>query len=508
MSPNPLPWQSPAVAPFAGCAEVQVVPPPPPPGEDEASEVLRRLPGQLVAESAALARELGAPTRIVEEPTPGSPTWWIGPSTAHPALAALGLPTPAAPAHTLDRTSRRLVTDAPDVDGILQALGGLRALARLPGGELRVAHARSSEEAVGRVITEVHDTFPAMRARGFDWPSLCRDHVPRVLGATNPVAAIQRWLATLGDPHTWVRPVATQVVAPYAGAAVDGEIVIGWVWPGSEGARHGVRPGWRLVGEDVRGTAATTPGRPHSHPMLVARRILSAPPGTVRRFEARGPGGAWAVWEETLRMPTGAPVAWERLPSGIGYLWIGAFVPGFGVEETVDEALVELADAPALIVDLRGNGGGRLALAEALRGRFLDRARTVGRIRSTGPGGQLGPAEPLVGVVPEGVPRWTKPVIALTSPLTYSAAEDFLLGLQGQPNVRLVGEATGGGSGRLRRLPLVPGWRLTITSSLTWDGRGRLVEGRGLVPDVPVRVDRRRPTGEDLVLATAESLVR
>ncbi len=491
-----------AVPPFSGCHVVDVICPRVTDhlSEDEAV-VVARLPDQITTEAAALARELGAPVRVVDAPQGGA-TWWIGPAACNPSLAAQSPEPTTVPVHRLDRAARTLITDAPDVSGIVQAFGGLRSLSRLGGGTLTVAHATDGAEAVRRIAREVADTWPGLAARGIDWPRLCDEHVWKVLASAQPVAAMQRWLASLGDLHTWVRPVRTQVVLPYSACVVDGEVVVTWVWEGSLGYAHGLRPGWRLVGEEVRETWATTPAPPHAKPLLVARRLLSGTPGTTRTVEARSPSGAWARWDETFTLPTGAPAAWDRLDDGLGYLWIGAWVPDAGIEELVDEALEALADAPALLVDLRGNGGGRMAMAEAFRARFLDRDRPVGWIRTTEPGGRLGDPEPLNGVRADSG-RWDKPVRFLTSPLTYSASEDALLGLQGQPNVTLVGERTGGGSGRLRRLPLLPGWRLTITSSLTYDTRGRCVEGQGLMPNVEVVPDRRRPTGVDEVLEVA-----
>jgi carboxyl-terminal processing protease len=496
----PLP---PAVPPFAGVDRVHAVVPRALDGLDEDdAATLARLPDQLATEGAALQRELGAPVVVDDAPPPGAAVWLLGPAAANPALAALGLGEADVPCHHLDRAARRLVTDAPDADGLVQAFSALRSLSRHPGGRLDVTHAHTVREAIERVIVDVHDTWAGFALRGVDWPALCARHVPKVLGATNPVAAIQRWLAELGDVHTWVRPARTQVVLPYGACVVDGEVVLTHVPVWTAGYAAGARPGWRLVGEDVRGTWATTPAAP-SRPLLVARRLLSGDVGTVRRLEARGAGG-WAHWEEAFEAPTGDAAVYERLPSGVAYLWIGAWFPGFGVEEAIDAAFDDLRPDDRLIVDLRGNGGGRLAMAQAFRDRFLDAEGPVGWIRQTLPGGRLGPFEPLLGA-PSDDRRYAGRVRFLTSPLTYSSSEDALLGLQGRPNVQVVGEPSGGGSGRLRRLRLLPGWRLTISSALTYDLRGHVIEGNGIPVDLPVAPDRRRPSGADDLLAVAEA---
>lgn len=496
-----MPWMR-AQPPFAGLDHVPVVVPrdlDALPAVD--AEVLARLPLQLDAEADAIARELGAPPLVVDTPPADGPCWWIGPPEAHATFPDLGAPD--VPAHHLDRDQRRLVTSAPDAAGILQAFGALRTLSRHPGGWLEVTDAADLDTVVERVLVEVHDTWAGRLVRDVDWLAHSRQHVWAVRGATHPVHALQRWLTPLGDAHTWVRPVRTQLVLPYGATVIDGEVVLTHVFPWSPGWDHGVRPGWRLVGEDVRGAWQTTPGAPHAKAQWVARRLLSGDPGVPRTLEARGPGARWAHWEETPEYPTGAPASWEVLPSGTGFLWIGAWVPGLGVEETLEEALTELQGCERLIVDLRGNSGGRLAMAQAFRDRFVDRETHVGWIRHTGPGGAVGPAERLVATPSEGV-RWTKPVRFLTSPLTYSASEDAMLGLQGLPHVQIVGERTGGGSGRNRRLRLLPGWRLTISGAVTYDPHGRPVEAHGLAPDIPVVPDRRHPTGEDVVLTRAD----
>lgn len=498
-----------ATPPFAGAELVHVVLPRAVPGmdEDEAA-LLALLPVRFAEESTALARELGAPIVVVDSPPRHGALWLVGPRAFNPHLAAKVPTAPRHPTLHLDRQRGVLISDAPDLDGILETFSGLRSLARHPGGPLVIAGCHSLTDAVQRVLVDVADSWAGFHLRPIHWTALSRPHIWRVRGASTAggaIRAMQAWTAELGDFHTWVRPTSTQLVLPYGAAVVNGEVVLTHVLPWTDGYAAGARPGWRLVGEDVHGVWQTTPAASHSKHLLVARRLLSGDAGQVRHLEARGPGGAWARWSEVFTPPTGALAEWERLPSGAGYLWIGAWVPGFGVEEVIDEALTELSDCDRLIVDLRGNSGGRLWMAHQLRDRFLPDRRICGYIRHTEPGGRLGPAEPLWGEPSEGA-RWPGRVRFLTSPLSYSSSEDALLGLQGLPNVQVVGEPSGGGSGRNRRVRLFPGWRLTIATAITYDVRGRPVESQGIPVDHLVVPDRRHPDGSDPVLAAAETL--
>ncbi len=122
-------------------------------------------------------------------------------------------------------------------------------------------------------------------------------------------------------------------------------------------------------------------------------------------------------------------------------------------------------------------------MAHRFQNRFLQSHGPLGWIRSTLPDGQLGEREPIMGEAVREESRWTKPVIFLTDPLTYSASEDVLLGLQGQPHIKVIGLRSGGGSGRVRILKLLEGWRLTISTALTYDLSGRCIEGSGIPVD-------------------------
>jgi carboxyl-terminal processing protease len=102
--------------------------------------------------------------------------------------------------------------------------------------------------------------------------------------------------------------------------------------------------------------------------------------------------------------------------------------------------------------------------------------------------------------------RWNGPVRFITDPLTYSASEDALLGLSGLERLQVVGLESGGGSGQARSVPLQAGWRLMVSSCLTFDRHGRCVEGAGIPVDrrIPLPADRSSSWGA-AALSAADS---
>lgn len=295
---------------------------------------------------------------------------------------------------------------------------------------------------------------------------------------------MQRWLAELGDAHTWVRPIPAYGHFPYD-LHIDkhrayfyrlGENSIAW--------GKGVRPGFELLDENVADWWTRTSASPHGKPFVVGARLLATPLGKLRKFKARSPDGTVIEWEEASVANRWAPLAkWRVLNSGTAYLRIEAWMTGQGLEEQIDTAFENFKSAPKLIVDLRANPGGNLLMAHRFRNRFLRKPGPIGWIRTTLPNGQLGEREPILGETVPDEKRWLKPVVFLTDALTYSAAEDVLLGLQGQQYVKVVGQRSGGGSGRVRILKLLDGWRLTISTALTYDLSNNCIEGAGIPVD-------------------------
>jgi carboxyl-terminal processing protease len=360
------------------------------------------------------------------------------------------------------------------------------------------------DEAIGRIVSEVGWTYPAFELRRLDWEAICARHIPRVKTAGNPLAALQEWIAELQDGHTWVRE---QLLMPltYSLWVTPGRAVFERVQPGTAAWEVGVRVGDELTGEDTEGWWARANAPVHARPLVAGRRLLSGPPGIERAFVARTPSGKEIRWSETPTPVLPFPlVSWSRLPAGTGYLRVEAWRADSGIDEAIDAAFEELEDSGRLIVDLRGNTGGNLLLAHSFRDRFLREPMVMGSLRiSTGDGG-LSEPEPILGEPSETHRRWEGDVRFLTDPLTFSASEDALLGLQGLDHVKVVGEPSGGGSGRQRVMPLLPGQILMVSTALTYDRRGHCVEGAGIPVDVPVVPDRFAADAEDLELKAAD----
>jgi retinol-binding protein 3 len=177
------------------------------------------------------------------------------------------------------------------------------------------------------------------------------------------------------------------------------------------------------------------------------------------------------------------------LPGNIGYVEVRSF--GFPPEASADvvaRAMSIVADADALVIDIRRNGGGsphavRLVSSylfgeepvhlNSLYFRPDDTTEDFYTLRTVA-GKRYGP---------------TKPVYVLTSSRTFSAAEEFAYNLQARKRATIVGETTGGGAhpGGMRRIGdfavFVPSGRaINPITKTNW-------EGTGVHPEIAVPAD-------------------
>jgi len=190
----------------------------------------------------------------------------------------------------------------------------------------------------------------------------------------------------------------------------------------------------------------------------------------------------------------------ERMAGDIGYVEILSF--GAPVDEALraeaNRIMSATADAKALIIDLRTNGGGS-PFVVALVSSYLFGEDSV-HLNSL----YFRPAnrtddfytDPRVAGRKFGP---DKPIYVLTSSRTFSGAEEFAYNLQTRKRATIVGETTGGGANPGRGFPLpadltvfVPtGRAINPITKTNW-------EGVGVKPDVAVDASRALDVAHDL----------
>ncbi len=176
-------------------------------------------------------------------------------------------------------------------------------------------------------------------------------------------------------------------------------------------------------------------------------------------------------------------LSYRLLPDNIGYIRCASFQSNFG-NGNLHELMRYFALADALIIDIRNNGGGQLTAAEKLASLFFNSTTLCGYMQhKTGTGHSDFSAHEAITVEPFQGLRWQKPVCILTNRKTYSAANTFAAYLKGLPNVRLVGDVTGGGGGLPLSLELPNGWAIRFSACPMFDRQLQPIE-QGISPDI------------------------
>ena len=91
----------------------------------------------------------------------------------------------------------------------------------------------------------------------------------------------------------------------------------------------------------------------------------------------------------------------------------------------------------------------------------------------------------------------------------FSATDIFLCALKEIPGVTLIGMPSSGGSGLTRRHDRGHGFTARLSTMVSFQPSGELLDGRGVEPDILVRPGLRDVTGdEDTMLAKAIEVLR
>ena len=200
-------------------------------------------------------------------------------------------------------------------------------------------------------------------------------------------------------------------------------------------------------------------------------------------------------------------IDYKVLEDNVGYMYYESFADAVG-EGNLDQIISKFSICNGIIIDVRNNGGGDLTNVNVIASRFINERKLVGYIsHKTGKGhDDFSPLFPKYLDATTRL-RYQKPVIVLTNRQCYSAANDFISVMKQLPNVTIMGDRTGGGSGLPFHSELPNGWSIRFSASPMYDADKTQTEF-GIDPDVNVQMKRSdMEKGLDTIIEEARKLI-
>ncbi len=199
-----------------------------------------------------------------------------------------------------------------------------------------------------------------------------------------------------------------------------------------------------------------------------------------------------------------------RFNDGVAYLMIASW-PGERsmVLEPALAAIREMKDAPAMIIDVRPNGGGDEDIAGQIASRFATKRVVYSKNCYRSAGGKDGFGREIERLVPVGPDseHFGGKVAVLMGPANMSSNESFLLMMRAV-GAKLVGDRSYGASGNPKPHVLSNGVTVLLPSWKDMLPDGTCLETRGVDPDIPVRTSAGELESADPVLEAGLKSVR
>lgn len=361
---------------------------------------------------------------------------------------------------------------------------------------------RVNQRVFDRVWNEVRRSYYDPQLHGVDWEAARDRYRPQAVAAADDrqlYRALSGMLDLLDDDHAGAVPPASvrrqealrqrRAVIGFTLAREEGEIYrVEQVRSGSPADEAGIGLGWRLRSIDGQGWGP-------DYDVVEGRAV------TLSLIDDTG-AERQAVVTPRVMEPTPAFVA-DRSRPGVLVLRAEGFEAGLG--RWVAEQLRDLPTEMDVVLDFRGNPGGRLMEVEAVLACFLPRGEEWARRTSrsgrvvvlrteTSCGGRDAPVGNEVAVLVDGASR--------------SAAELTPAALKQFGRAVVVGETTAGAVLISQDTDLPDGGRLTLSRADLVMRDGTRLEKNGLTPDTVVaRTTQDRREGRDPQLEAAIALL-
>jgi carboxyl-terminal processing protease len=372
-----------------------------------------------------------------------------------------------------------------------------------------------------------------------NWDQSYRDYIPKVL-ATHSTEDYYRVLevfyAQLQDGHTGVYspdmmagkfnrlPLSTRLVGGHV-------LVIGVAAPPAD--VQGIQPGDEIV--TINSEPATTWAQENVAPYVGTStqqdkdervyeyNLLLAPIGTTFTLGIQTPSGKQSTHifkVEEIKASTTTTATPARssyffdlkfLPGNIAEVSLKSFEDNTAADEW-DKHWPEISKASSIILDLRANGGGNGGVGYHILSTLIDKptpteldqsTRWIASVRARG-NGETPFTPPVDTIDPDAARHFSGHVVMLTSPRTFSAAEDMAVAYSQAHIGKIIGEPTGGSTGAPLSFKLPGGGFARVCTVHDSLADGREFVGVGIQPDILVHRTREDIiAGRDPVLEKA-----
>ncbi len=420
-----------------------------------------------------------------------------------------------------EESTHYLYLDVPDfvAENILAVVNEVRAKVQDDEG---IAPGKSDSEAAKRHLECFEIVWKTLNDKYFDptfgganWKEVHARYRPLIAAAADEKAfyeIINKMVFELNVSHSGVVPPdEKEQIEPIASAEgslgmslrlLDGAAVVTSVMPDSPGERMGLRPGFiveRIGGKTPAQWGEEVERIPPLHERNERKRVTSkileqlyGKPGTPISLVYRDAGGMTREARAEMTPRGGKQVSSDaRWPpfyvefeskrlGDIGYIRFNAFLPP--VHERFAEVIGSFRDARGLIIDLRGNHGGQFFVRKPVVDRLVPERRLFWSYKGRSSARNVF-AEPAKSV-------YAGPLVVLVDVMSASSAEEVAGGLQSIGRAYVVGERTAGICVVMDAVLLPNGAVFVYPVEQTRTADGTVLEGRGVIPDQEVGLDR------------------
>lgn len=330
---------------------------------------------------------------------------------------------------------------------------------------------------------------------GVDWNKVHERYAPQVAAVKSDAELYELLNKMLGELHTSHLAIIppdeieqTQESPTTTGLGlrtVEGQVVIFRLLPASSAERAGLRPGYVLKKVDdaelksledalgrLRGAPATKvrvtylDEQDAEHVVTLERELIEM--NQLDKVQM-GKLSLYALFES------------KRLANGIGYIRFTSFIDTLNPK--IRAAIESMHDAPGLIIDLRGNGGGDDSVAIKMAGMLFDKKTQLMITRTNKGDDNYYQAKPQKNPYPGTV-------VILVDEGSGSASEQFAAGMQESGRAYVIGKTTMGEDMDADLMKLPTGAYLVYAFGEPRTPKGVVIEGRGVIPNLEVSLTR------------------